>query len=452
MKFTKSLIASCCATAFLATFAGAAAAKITAAEADTLGKTLTPVGGEMAGNKDGTIPSYTGGLTAPPAGWDKTKGYTDPFAAEKPKFVINAANAEQYKANLTPGALAMLKKYPTFNMPVYPTHRTAAIPKEVTDATKTIALTTEVDRNIGVAKLGAGYYPFPIPKNGIEAIFNATNRYIGGGLERPGNSFPVRASGDYFKISATERRIYSTNLDKQEPNRKFSFLTWFQAPATLVGTVFLVHEPMNLAEAERSAWIYNAGQRRVRRAPDLAYDAVNDGTEGLRFTDQYDGYNGAPDRFDWKLVGKKEMYVPYNVYKASAKTTKYDQLLSKNHMNPEFMRYELHRVWVFEATLKAGQKHSYGKRTFLLDEDSWVVLWEDAYDTRGDLWRVGVHGFKQFYDAGVPWVGFTTFHDLTNGAYLVGGLDNDINGNPKFNLKGKADDFTPDALRRTGTK
>ena len=151
-------------------------------------------------------------------------------------------------------------------------------------------------------------------------------------------------------------------------------------------------------------------------------------------------------------MGKKEMYVPYNVYKASAKTTKYDQLLSKNHMNPEFMRYELHRVWVVEATLKAGQKHSYGKRTFLLDEDSWVVLWEDAYDTRGDLWRVGVHGFKQFYDAGVPWVGFTTFHDLTNGAYLVGGLDNDINGNPKFNLKGKADDFTPDALRRTGTK
>ncbi len=452
MKLNKSVIASVCATAFMAMTAGSALAKMTAAEADHLGKDLTPVGGEMAGNKEGTIPAYDGGLKAPPAGWDASKGYADPFASEKPKFIINAANAEQYKANLTPGALAMLKKYPTFNMPVYPTHRTAAIPKEVTDETKKAAMNTEVNKGIGVTNLGAAYYPFPIPHNGIEAIFNATNRFIGGGLERPGNSFPVRASGDYFKITATERRVYSPNMDKQEENRRFSFLAWFQAPATLVGTVFLVHEPIDLSKAERSAWIYNAGQRRVRRAPDLAYDAVNDGTEGLRFTDQYDGYNGAPDRFDWKLVGKKEMYVPYNAYKIGAKTVKYDQMLTKNHLNPELTRYELHRVWVVEATLKAGQKHSYGKRTFLLDEDSWVVLWEDAYDSRGDLWRVGVHGFQQFYDAGVPWVRYTCFHDLTNGAYLLGGVDNDIKGNPKFNLKGKSDDFTPDALRRAGTK
>ena len=452
MKFTKSIIASACASALLVTFAGSAAAKMTAAEADALGKTLTPVGGEMAGNKEGTIPAYDGGLKAPPAGWDHSKGYADPFASEKPKFVINAANAEQYKANLPAGALAMLKKYPTFNMPVYPTHRTAAIPKEVTDETKKVAMNTEVNKGVGVSGLGAAYYPFPIPHNGIEAIFNATNRFIGGGLERPGNTFPVRASGDYFKISATERRVYSPNMDKQEPNRRFSFLAWFQGPATLVGTVFLVHEPSDLSIAERSAWIYNAGQRRVRRAPDLAYDAVNDGTEGLRFSDQYDAYNGAPDRFDWKLIGKKEMYVPYNTYKIGQKNVKYDQIIAKNHANPEFMRYELHRMWVVEATLKAGQKHSYGKRTFLLDEDSWNVLWEDAYDTRGDLWRVGVHGFVQYYDAGVPWTRFTTFHDLTNGAYLLGGLDNDLKSLPQFNLKGKSDDFTPDALRRAGTK
>jgi Protein of unknown function (DUF1329) len=452
MKFTKTLVASACATAFLALSIGSASAKITAAEAETLGKTLTPVGGEMAGNKDGTIPTYTGGLTAPPAGWDKSKGYADPFANEKPKFTINAANAEQYKANLPAGALAMMKKYSTFTVPVYPTHRTAAIPKEITDETKKAALVTEVNKGVGVANLGAAYYPFPIPKNGLEAIFNATHRFIGGGLERPAVSFPVRASGDYFKISATERRIYSPNLDVQVPNRRFSFLAWFQGPATLVGTVFLVHEPADQSKEERAAWIYNAGQRRVRRAPDLAYDAVNDGTEGLRFTDQYDGYNGAPDRYDWKLVGKKEMYMPYNAYKIGNKAVKYEQVLTKNHINPDFTRYELHRTWVVEATLKAGQKHSYGKRTFYLDEDSWMVLWEDAYDTRGDLWRVGVHGFMQYYDAGVPWTRYTTFHDLTNGAYLFAGLDNDIKGLPQFNLKGKSADFTPDALRRAGTK
>ena len=60
------------------------------------------------------------------------------------------------------------------------------------------------------------------------------------------------------------------------------------------GTIFLVHEPLDQVAEQRSAWIYNSGARRVRRAPDLAYDGVNDGSEGMLVTDQVDGYNGAP--------------------------------------------------------------------------------------------------------------------------------------------------------------
>ena len=78
----------------------------------------------------------------------------------------------------------------------------------------------------------------------------------------------------------------------------------------------------------RSAWIYNAGQRRVRRAPDLAYDNFNDGTEGMRTSDQFDAWNGAPDRYDWKLVGKKEIYVPYNAYKLADKSA---QVQERHH-------------------------------------------------------------------------------------------------------------------------
>jgi hypothetical protein len=260
----------------------------------------------------------------------------------------------------------------------------------------------------------------------------------------------VRANGDFFKVTTVENRVFNQNMDTPQDNKAFFFTTYFVSPPTLVGTVFLVHEPVDQVKEQRAAWIYNAGQRRVRRAPDLAYDAVNDGTEGMRFTDQYDAYNGAPDRYDWKLVGKKEMYVPYNTYKIGEKKVKYADVVTKNHANPDLTRYELHRVWVVEATLKAGQKHSYGKRTFLIDEDSWNVLWEDAYDTRGSLWRVGTHGFVQYYDAGVPWTRYNAFHDLTNGNYMLSGLDNESKGAVLFGQKGKIADFQPDALRRMG--
>jgi hypothetical protein len=214
-----------------------------------------------------------------------------------------------------------------------------------------------------------------------------------------------------------------------------------------------VHEPIDQVKQSRSAWIYNAGQRRVRRAPDLAYDNINDGTEGLRTTDQFDAYNGAPDRYDWKLIGKQEMYIPYNSYKLSDKSLKYDKdVIRKDTVNPDLMRYELHRVWVVEANLKAGSKHIYGKRVFLLDEDSWSVVHEDAYDTRKQLWRVSIHPMIQFYDAKVPWYRANIWHDLNNRSYLLANLDNEIKTPWTFGEKALLSDFQPDSLRRLGTK
>jgi uncharacterized protein YpmB len=138
--------------------------------------------------------------------------------------------------------------------------------------------------------------------------------------------------------------------------------------------VFLVHEPLDQVKQARAAWIYNAGQRRVRRAPDLAYDNINDGTEGLRTTDQFDAYNGAPDRYDWKIVGKREVYVPYNSFKLSDKKLKYKDMIGKNTPKADLLRYELHRVWEVEANLRPGSKHVYAKRVFFIDEDTWTVL------------------------------------------------------------------------------
>ena len=435
-------------------FLACALLAVTAAAADRdfsrLGKDLTPIGAERAGNADGTIPAWEGGLTQPPAGWKPEQGYIDPFPGDKPLFTINSGNMAQFAAKLSPGMQALLKKYPEqFRMHVYPTRRTAALPKDITD--RVLAQAPKVELNgFGLKNLGDSTTPFPIPQNGLEAIWNHLVRYTGGSAERIGHSFPVRANGDYYKIGFRSQRIYAQNMVDPEPNRLFYALGYFTEPATLRGTIFLVHEPVDQVAEQRSAWIYNAGQRRVRRAPDLAYDGVNDGSEGMFVTDQVDAYNGAPDRFEWKLLGKREMYVPYNTYKLSDKSLKYKDIIGKHTINADLVRYELHRVWVVEGTLKAGQRHVYGKRTFYLDEDSWSVLGEDAYDNRGGLWRVAMHGLMQFYDAQVPWYRFGVVHDLTGGGYIAGGFDNEAKESIKFGIKGRLMDFKPDALRRLG--
>jgi hypothetical protein len=451
MTTMNKFLASAVAVALIG-IAAPASAKLSDAEIARLGADLTPVGAEKAGNKEGTIPAWTGGLCEAPAGWKPEQGYVDPFPNDKVKFTISAANMEQYKANLTAGTMAMLKKYENFKMPVYETRRTACYPQAVYDAVKAQAGLVEL-RGFGIENRGPSTVPFPIPKSGMEAIWNHTMRYLGGGVDREYHSFPVRANGDFYKIGAHEYRIFNQNLDQPQDNLLLGFLSYFTAPATLEGTVFLVHEPVDQVKQQRAAWIYNAGQRRVRRAPDLNYDNINDGTEGLRTTDQFDAFNGAPDRYDWKIVGKKEVYIPYNAYKLASKSLKYkEDMIRPGTPNSDLMRYELHRVWVIEATLKKGSKHVYGKREFYLDEDSWTVVYEDAYDTRNNLWRVSIHPMIQFYDAKVPWYRSNIWHDLSNGSYLFSLLDNEVKQPWKFGEKGRWGDFQPDALRRIGTK
>jgi hypothetical protein len=426
---------------------------MSAAELDRLGKDLTPSGAERAGNKDQTIPAWTGGMTKPPVGWKPEMGYIDPFKDEKPLFVITGQNADKYKDKLTPGLLAMLKKYPNLSVPVYPTHRTFALPEAVYEATKAQAAKAKID-GLSISNYDVPGIPFPNPKTGVEAMYNHTTKYFGG-YNTCRDWLPVRGNGDYYRVGFCEDMIQGQNMSPRQQNNVFSFFGYYDAPTSLVGTIYLVRDPVDYSKpgAGRQAWIYNAGQRRVRRAPDLGYDNVDDGTEGMRTSDDYWGFHGALDRYDFKLVGKKEMYIPYNAYKLQDSKLKYAEMIDKGSLKSELMRYELHRVWVVEATLKAGMSHVLPKRVFYIDEDSNIIALADGYDGRGNLWRVYVYPLLQAYDANLMFQAPYLVHDLSNGNYHVSALTNERK-QPAYTwgAKGKLADFEVDAIRRRGTR
>ncbi len=455
MKTTKYLLQSgALALSMLATSVMAA---VSADEAAKLGTTLTPVGAEKAGNADGTIPEWTGGLPQN-AGTADDKGFlSNPFANEKPQFTITAQNVEQYKDKLTPGQLAMFKRYPdTYKMPVYTTHRSATLPQNVLDDTKHNATNTKlVEGGNGLENFKTAN-PFPIPQNGLEVVWNQITRYRGGSVRRLVTQATPQANGSFSLVYFQDEFVFPTSLTDYDPSKPSNILFYFKqrvtAPARLAGNVLLVHETLNQVKEPRLAWLYNAGQRRVRRAPQVSYDGPGTAADGLRTSDNLDMYNGAPDRYDWKLVGKKEIYIPYNSYDLDSPKLKYADVIKAGHINQDLTRYELHRVWQVTATLKAGERHIYAKRDMYIDEDTWQAVVIDHYDGRGSLWRVAEAHSQYYYDKQVPWYTVETLYDVISGRYLALGMKNEEKKAYDFGYKAATTDFTPAALRQAGVR
>ncbi|SDH55117.1 Protein of unknown function [Pseudomonas benzenivorans] len=441
----------------LSLLAGTALAAVTPEQAAQLGKTLTPLGAEQPGNADGSIPAWTGGLGTT-SGKQSPEGFLDdPYASEQPLFTIDTRNAEQYKDKLSPGQLAMLKRYPdSFRLPVYPSHRSVALPDFVYAAARSNALNTQlVEDGNGLTDFQTAY-PFPIPQNGHEVVWNHLTRYRGGSMQRISVQATPEKSGAFIPVKFEMEFTYRDQLKDFDPAKPGNVLFYYKeevkSPARLAGSVLLVHETLNQVKEPRLAWLYNAGQRRVRRAPQVAYDGPYPASEGQRVGDNFDMYNGAQDRYDWKLVGKRELYIPYNSFKLDSPKLKYDDIVQAGHLNPEFTRYELHRVWEVEANLKPGERHVYAKRVFFIDEDSWQIVLADHYDARGTLWRVGEGHLQPYYNAQVPWLAVETLHDLLNGRYIVSGMKNEENQGVEFGVKALAADYTPAALRNSGVR
>jgi hypothetical protein len=441
-------------------FAQSAWGAVSPQEAARLGQDLTPLGGEKAGNADGTIPAWTGGIkSAADAGFPTYKSgdhHPDPYASDKPLFTITAANMSQYAAKVTEGHKALFKTYPDYKMIVYPTRRSAASPEHVYEATRRNATTGKLvpDGNGITGALGG--VPFPIPQSGVEIYWNHVTRWRGLAASLEVGQAPLTAGGSFTLVNFKEEfyfLYYEPGMTEAKMNNILLFFTQeTTAPARLAGEILLVQETLDQAKEPRRAWVYNPGQRRVRRAPNVAFDNPGTNADNLRTSDQFDMYNGSPQRYDWTIVGKKEMYVPYNAYRLQDPKVKYSGMLHKNHLNQDLARYELHRVWVVDSKLKPGASHLYSRRTLYVDEDSWQILAVDCYDARGQLYRVQEGHAMNYYDLPSLWTTLELVMDLSNGRYLALALQNEEPKSYGFAIKRTPDDYQPSMLERRGIR
>lgn len=429
----------------------------TEAQAQQLGRELTPLGAEKGANKDGSIPAWNGGDTKAPGGWKPGQARPDPYAADKPLYSIDATNADKYKDKLSDGQIALLKSLKGYRMDVYPTRRSCGYPDAVYQNTRKNATGAKLAANgFDLEKAVTGGIPFPIPSNGAEAMWNYKMRWVGEGrIERYSTVFS-QADGKFMPLvqdqwTATPLGNLSGKQVSEGNGQEWLVLNEVVNPAARTGEIILIHYFLN---KDNDAWLYFPGQRRVRRAPTFAYDNPVPGYEGLLSVDQYPMFGGRLDRYDWKLVGKQEMVVPYNTYKFNDQDKKLADVFDAQYPKRDLIRYELHRVWKVEGTVKQGQRHQTPKRTVYLDEDSWMMLAADLYDAQGKVWRVQEsYPYVAWELPACVYQGYIGY-DLNVGRYMADNMPQEGKVDWLAGREGRIDSnkFNPDELRRAGSR
>ncbi|MBL6642096.1 MAG: DUF1329 domain-containing protein [PS1 clade bacterium] len=425
-----------------------------AADPALLGTELTANGANPAASADGVIPAYTGGITTPPAGYTRGQDHIDPFAADAPLYTITAQNKAQYAARLSAGQNAMFARHPeTYRIDVYPTRRACGLPQAVYDETKknvTRAKLTQDGNKVVGARIGV---PFPIPQNALEVYWNHNFHWQGHRYHAVTSGANVYPNGSRTKIIREDWR-YNFYADPQGPdakheNNQFHWMGVWKAPARFNGSGFSMFNTIDQVDEPRNGVMFNPNTRKIMRATPNAvtYDGPMSTADGLRKNHNMFVFSGSPDRYDWKLLGKKRMIVPYNAYKASATTTLRDGFLTPNHLNPDFLRYEEHRVWVLEATLKPGYNMEQARRIFYADEDSWIFLMSDIFDEDNELARVHHAFVKNYYEAPACVLEFDVIYDVASGRYNVDHIKLD-HGPADLDYDIKPSDFGSSALKR----
>jgi hypothetical protein len=388
----------------------AAYAAVTTPSADLLGTALTPVGAERAGNAAGTIPPWTGG------------GVPADLAAERPILTIDAANAAQYAAELPEGALALFRSFPDYRMRIYPTHRGAAFPAAVTDAIRQNATRAQAGPagiSTGVAN-AAGGIPFPIPTNGAEIVWNHLLAFWG--VAREAHVGTYIASGDgTIQQTAGYREVtdfpYYETTDPDAAGRYYFKTRRLQdAPPSAVGQAYIAWQPLDVARDRYVAWRYLPGEHRARKAPSLSYDTPDPDASGYEELDDYYLFFGGPDRYTWRIAAKRDMFIPYN--NDALNRTAPRVVMGPRHVNQDLMRYERHRVWIVEGTLAPGKSHVAPRRRLMIDEDTWLAVYAEAWDDSGHLWKFSEATMMSLPQVPTTIIGGQFVYDLLQGGYV----------------------------------
>jgi hypothetical protein len=423
-------------------------AGVPAQEAARLKSTLTPVGAERDGNKAGTIPAWTGGYTKPSTG-------KFPFDQDKPLFTITPANFSTYAKNLPEGAKELFRRYPDYRMTIYPTHRTAALPSSVYDNTfqnATRAHAAPAGLSYGVEG-AAGGFPFPIPKTGLEVVWNHLLAYWGPAREARISTYVASPRGAIELTSTYDEAAdfpyyYAGAAPFSLDGYYFKTRHIETAPPAIAGEGYLAWQPIDTAKYKFAAWRLLPGQHRVRRAPSLSYDIPDADASGFENLDEYYIFFGGPDRYDFKLLGKTEMYIPYNNNKLYSRPA--SEVMGPSHANPDDLRYELHRVWVVEGTLASGKHHIVPKRRLYFDEDTWLAVYSDSWNEDGKLWKFGHATMYLMPDAPAMILGSQFVYDLDLGGYVYGFVFKD--GAYKITAPHPATVYSPDAFAALSTR
>jgi hypothetical protein len=410
-----------------------AMAEVTAEEAAQLrGPKLTLWGAEKAGNAEGTIPAYTGNPVKTPPTWNpKNPGQRpDPYG-EKPLFTITAQNAAQYADKLD-GMVEIFKRFPDFRMNIYPSHRDWVFPQYVLDNTvKNATSCTAVGNELKLVGCYGGI-PFPLASTGNQMMWNHLLTYYAWNIKGRVSNWIVPANGEPVMV---EQGTFDYNWPYYDPRKTttntpdalyMQFHGKDEAPARLAGGQMLVHDAVDTLHIPRSAWLYMSGRRWTKIAAELAYDTPNPYTGGTATMDDSQGFTGAQDRFDFKLIGKKEKFIYYNNFDLANKDTCPREKLTatKNFPNPDCIRWELHRVFKVESALKSGSSHLYKKRVFYWDEDGYAAGQAEMYDSSGKLYRFNNLVSYPFYETPGGFGLADFFMEMTSGTYTVTGIAN----------------------------
>ncbi len=418
-----------------------ASAALSASEQAQLGiegTPLTPMGAIRAGNKEGTIPAWNPKPLAPPPGY-KPGDFPDPFASEKPLFTITAKNYTQYQDKLTPGQIAMFKQYPdTFRMHVYTTHRTGAYEPWVYEATmkqaKNVKLCPEqISKGEVCMKdyIKGGGIPFPIPKNGDEAAWSGFLGFQGVASDFYVNGALIDTLGNRTDVISHERTMWPWWFKEKDYPKQDVFSAFGGAmlcdsqevmqPPRSAGLLFGGCNYVNNFDFQ--VYLYLPGQRRVRKAPEIgAHDSPSFASDGQRTVESrwmISYFGGKDSNHDRKLIGRKELFLPYNNFKLTQDNVGFDQIFGKKHINQDLIRYELRRAWVIDAVKKPNVRDLYKRMVTYADEDTWLGLAFEAYDNNDRLWRTGEQYLVYMFEPKITVIYGDTQIDLLNGRYTV---------------------------------